>query len=167
MNKNIVLIGFMGSGKSAVSRLLAKKLGQKAVSTDELIVQRQKLSIEQIFAEKGEKHFRALEREIVAELSNEKNLIIDCGGGIVLQQENIDDLKKSGITIYLKASVEDIYERTKNQKHRPLLNVENPQVKIKELLTAREPLYAQADYTIDTFRKTAYEVAEEIIRLTQ
>lgn len=163
MSKNIVLIGFMGSGKSAVSRLLAKKLNRKTVSTDELIIQREKLSIAEIFEKKGEGYFRELERKLIAEIVQQQNLIIDCGGGIVLQQGNVDDLKKSGIVVYLKASVDDIYERTKNQKHRPLLNVEDPKAKIKELLMAREPLYAQAHHMIDTSEKTAYDVTEEII----
>lgn len=165
MNKNIALVGFMGCGKTAVSRLLSKNLKLRLISTDELIILREKLSIAEIFAQKGEPYFRELERKTIVELSKEKDLVIDCGGGIVLQEENIKNLKQSGTIIYLKASVDVLHERTKNHKHRPLLNVENPKARIQELLLKREPFYAQADHMIDTSGKTANEVAEEIIRL--
>jgi shikimate kinase len=167
MNKNIALVGFMGCGKTAVSRLLAKTLHLKLVSTDELIIQREKLSIAEIFAQKGEPYFRELERNIIAELAEETGLVIDCGGGVALQEENIKNLKQSGIIVYLKADVDTLHERTKHQKHRPLLNVEDPKSKIQELLLKREPFYAKADHLIDTSGKTANEVTDEIVRLIQ
>ncbi len=165
MNKNIALVGLMGAGKTAVSRLLAQTLKRRLVSTDELIIQREKLSVTQIFATKGEPYFRELERKAVIELALENDLVIDCGGGIVLQEENIQNLKKSSVIIYLKASVDVLHERTKNQRHRPLLNVADPKAKIQELLLSREPFYAKADHMIDTSGKTANEVTEEVIRL--
>ena len=99
MNKNIALVGFMGCGKTAVSRLLSKHLRSQLVSTDELIIQREKLSIAEIFTAKGEPYFRELERKIIAELAQETGLVIDCGGGIALQEENIKNLKHIGFRL--------------------------------------------------------------------
>ncbi len=165
MKKNIALVGFMGSGKTTVAILLAKKLKRCLVSTDDLIVQKQKCAIADIFAVKGEPYFRALEKEIIAKISQKKNLVIDCGGGIVLQEENVANLKRNGVIVYLKASVDVLHERTKNETHRPLLCVNDPKSKIKDLLFVREPFYQKADYIIDTSTKTASDVADDIARL--
>jgi len=165
MGKNISLVGFMGSGKTTVARLLAKKLNRKLVSTDDAIVQKERRPITEIFSVKGESHFRSLEREVVAQLAQEKSLIIDCGGGIVLQEENIANLKKNGVIIYLKATVDVLHERTKKDSHRPLLNVDDPKVTIKGLLLKREPFYDRADHTVDTSAKTVDEVVNEVIDL--
>ena len=155
----------MGSGKTTVACLLAKKLNRKLVSIDDLIVQQEQSPITDIFAAKGEKYFRALESEIVAQLTYEESLVIDCGGGIVLQDENIKNLKKNGVLVYLKANADVLHERTRRSTQRPLLRVNDPKAKIKELLFEREPFYAKADYTIDTSTKTVDEVAKEIIHL--
>ncbi len=167
MDKNIALIGFMGSGKTTVACALAKKLQRKLVSTDEIIVKAEQCSIADIFALKGEAYFRGLERKVVAQLAQEINLVIDCGGGIVLQEENMVHLKKQGIIVYLKASIDVLHERTKKETHRPLLNVSDPQAKIKELLLKREPFYANADYTIDTSEKSVSEVVDAITQLVK
>jgi shikimate kinase len=167
MDKNIALVGFMGSGKTTVAFSLAKKLKRKLVSTDDIIVQKEQCPITDIFACNGEKYFRSLEKEVVVKLAKEEDLVIDCGGGIVLQEENILNLKKNGIIIYLKATVDVLYERTKNDAHRPLLNVSDPKAKIKELLLKREPFYAKGDYTIDTSEKSVNDVVDAIIQLTQ
>jgi len=165
MPKNVALVGFMGAGKSVVAMYLASTLKRELISTDALIVEREKRPITDIFRDSGEAYFRELEKKVVAEVNKQENLIIDCGGGIVLNRENIDALKKSGILIYLSATPKIIYERIRNQKHRPLLNVPNPQAEITELLESRKPLYNQADYKIDTSSKTVEEVAREIIKI--
>ncbi|HOD11626.1 MAG TPA: shikimate kinase [Candidatus Omnitrophota bacterium] len=162
MLRNIALVGFMGSGKTTVSYLLAQHLHYRLISTDALIVEQEKISVAEIFAVKGEQYFRSLERNIVEQLSGQQGLVIDCGGGIVLQQENMDRLRSSGLIVYLKATVDILHERTRHSKERPLLNVEDPKARIKNLLAQRECLYQKADVTIDTSQKTVAQVVDEI-----
>ena len=165
MNKNIVLIGFMGAGKSLTAKCLGKKLQRKVVSTDEEIERREKKSVAQIFTEAGEEHFRTIERQIVQALAQQENLIIDCGGGVVVDVKNIADLKAGGILFYLSTSPQWVYERVKHKQHRPLLNVPDPLAKIRELLSAREPFYRQADHILDTDGKTVEESCQEVLSI--
>jgi len=149
MDKNIVLIGFMGSGKSKIARRLAEKLRVDLMATDALIETKAQQSIDAIFKAHGEAYFRDLESEIIKEVSLHRGIIIDCGGGVVLRKENLQQLKTNGIVFYLQAAPEIIYERIKNEKHRPLLNTLDPLGCIKALYNQRLPLYNQADFTID------------------
>lgn len=165
MKKNIVLIGFMGTGKTSVSQRLGEILKRPCVSTDRIIEEKEKRSIAEIFKSSGEEYFRRQEKEIVKELSQKENLIIDCGGGVVLQQENIDRLKENGILIYLSTDPEVIYQRTKDQLHRPLLNVPNSQTKIQELLDQRKFYYEQAHFIIDTSHLSVDQSAQKILAL--
>ena len=165
MSPNIILVGFMGAGKSVVAKNLAVRLKRDVVSTDALIEEREKRPITRIFKESGEPYFRDIEKKIVAEVSQRKDLIIDCGGGVVMNDENIKNLKKNGVLFYLSASADVIYDRVKNDKHRPLLNVADPIATIKGLLTNRQPRYAQAHHTVDTSHKTIPDVVERIIKL--
>lgn len=155
----------MGAGKSSVAKALAKTLKRKAVSTDVLIVEREKRPISDIFRDSGEPYFRQVEKAVVAEVSRQDNLIVDCGGGVVLNPENINNLKKNGVIFYLAATPSVIYDRVKHERHRPLLNVEDPKGKIEELLNARKSSYEQANVTIDTSHKTVQQVVEEILGL--
>lgn len=161
--KNIVLVGFMGTGKSVVGKRLAKELKIKFISTDDIIEEREGRPISEIFAASGEPYFRKVEKGVVREVSEMDNVVIATGGGVVLDEENIVNLKKKGILICLTASPELIYERTKKYKTRPLLDVDDPVFKIKELLKVRAPYYAKADYQIDTSNKTVEEVVAKII----
>ena len=147
--KNIVLIGFMGSGKSMAAKALSDKLKAKSFSTDDLIEAKQKRSIAKIIEHKGWDYFRELEHKEVKKLSSKKGVIIDCGGGVVLNPNNMKFLKANGIIFYLKASPKVIYNRLKGDKTRPLISSSNPQAKIKEILKTRIPLYNQADFTVD------------------
>ena len=149
MNKNIALIGFMGSGKSMIARELGKRLKRDVVATDDLLESRERQTIDEIFKSKGEAYFRGLESEIIKEVSQRRGIIIDCGGGAVLHKENLQELKVNGIIFYLQATPEVIYRRIKNEGHRPLLEAPDPLGCIKELYQQRLPLYNQADYTID------------------
>ena len=167
MKKNIVLVGFMGAGKTSVSQRLAEILKRPRISTDEAIEQKEKRSIVEIFKNSGEEYFRRQEKEIVEEFAKKENLIIDCGGGVVLQQENVNLLKKSGILFYLSTNPEVIYQRTKDQLHRPLLNVPHSQIKIQELLNQRKPYYEQAHFTIDTSHQSVDQTAQKILVLLQ
>lgn len=161
--KNIVLVGFMGTGKSVVGKHLAKQLSMKFISTDNIIEEKQKQPINDIFSKSGEPYFREIEKGIIKEVSGLENVVIAAGGGAVLDEENMINLRKKGIIICLNATPEAIYERTKKYKTRPLLNVKDPIAKIKELLIYRAPFYAKADYQIDTSKKSISEVITEIV----
>ncbi|MFH1201861.1 MAG: shikimate kinase [Candidatus Omnitrophota bacterium] len=165
--KNIYLIGFMGTGKTAVGKALAKRLNLKFLDLDSLIEEKEGLKITEIFSQKGEPYFRKVEKGVVKEISQKSGLVVGCGGGVVLDNENLDNLKKTGIIVCLKASPRVILSRTKDTRYRPLLDVLDPKAKIAELLNLREPFYAKADYQIDTSSLTIDEVVANILRLIQ
>lgn len=165
MKSNIALIGFMGTGKTAVGRLLAEKLGKGFIELDALIEQRAGKTIPQIFVQDGEIAFRELEIEAARDAAEKENAVIACGGGVVLNQINIDRLRKHGMIIYLKASPEVILNRTSSDKNeRPLLATEDKDSKVETLLKFREPFYERAaDITIDTSELEVTEVVEQIL----
>lgn len=162
--KNIVLVGFMGTGKTASAKALAERLNMRYVSIDAMIEEREGIPISGIFSKKGEPYFRDLETRVAKDLSKDSNTVIDAGGGIVSREENITALRKGGVLIALTATVDKILERTKGRTHRPLLNVPDPRSKIEELLKTRAPLYAKADFKIDTSNLTVNEIVEEIVK---
>ncbi len=166
VKSNIALIGFMGTGKSSVGRALAKKLGWKFIELDATIEQNAGKPIPQIFKQDGEIVFREIEIQTVKDIARGKHIVISCGGGVVLNKINIDRLKEHGVVVYLMASPAAISKRTSRDKLvRPLLNVEDPVGRIKELLKFRKPFYERAaDITINTSRLTVEEVAEEIVK---
>ena len=165
MTKNIILIGLMGSGKTTVGKKLADKLNMEFIDTDELIVQKALKSINQIFAEDGEIFFRNLESDVIKEISDQKNLVISTGGGSVIREENINNLKKNGILFYLYAPANELLKRIKNDTERPLIKTENPLETLKNLLEKREKYYNTADFKINTCEKSFEEIADEIISL--
>lgn len=167
--KNIVLFGFMGTGKSSVGKKLADDLGMKFVEMDGIIEEREKTTISDIFAKKGEPYFRLLERNLVKELSGLKGLVVSTGGGVVLDQENIKDFEREGILICLTAVPEEIFKRVKpacllkeRTEKRPLLDVGDPLKKIKELLDYRRPYYDKIKIQIDTTGKDIKKIVCEI-----
>ncbi|MDP3732260.1 MAG: shikimate kinase [Candidatus Omnitrophota bacterium] len=162
---NIYLVGFMGTGKTAVGKELAKKKKLQFVDLDELIELREKRAISDIFAKDGEPYFRKLEKRVLKEVCKEKKFVVACGGGIVLDKGNIKIMKETGIIICLTASPQVILERTSAHRHRPLLNVSNPRKQIELLLKLRSPYYAQADKTIDTSKISIREVVDKIIKI--
>jgi len=161
--KNIVLFGFMGTGKSAVAGLLGERLHYPVVEMDDLIEEREGMLISRIFTEKGEAYFRQRERELVKDLSREGGKIIATGGGVVLNPDNIRDFEKTGIVLCLTARPEVILSRVENETHRPLLEVENRLEKIKKLLAARRPFYDRIKDRIDTSDLSIEEMGERII----
>jgi len=166
MGKNIVLVGFMGTGKTEVGVLLAKKLNMNFIDTDELIEEREKDRIVRIFQVKGEEYFRNVEEKVIEEVSNLKNCVIAVGGGAIIREKNYLNLKKNGILICLTATPEEIYKRTLPKKDRPLLlKSKNVIETIKELLEMRKPYYDRVNYKIDTTKKTIEEVVNEIIEI--
>ena len=166
MMKNIAIVGFMGTGKSAVAIALAERLGMSYVSTDDIVVLEEGgMSIHDIFKEKGEPTFREVEARAVKKVSEMTHVVIDCGGGVVLRDDNMKNLKRSGTVVCLIATPAVIYERVKGHRHRPLLNVADPQMAIKKVLTERAPFYARADYTVDTSGLSIEEVVERILKI--
>lgn len=161
--KNIVLTGFMGTGKTEVGRELSRVLGWRLIDVDDEIVKAQNMSINEIFAKLGEPAFRDMETEMIRTVSRNRNAIISTGGGAVLRQENMDILRENGVIICLSATPKTIFERTSTNSERPLLKVEDPLRKIGELLEFRRPFYERADITIETDRKTPLNIAEEIL----
>lgn len=159
----IALIGFMGSGKTEVGSLLARKLGKNYIEMDFLVLQKsEEISINEIFRKHGEPHFRALEISVSEDLVHEKNAVIATGGGVVLNKSIIDNLKEEdGRIVYLHASFENICKRLEGDTTRPLFTDKN---KANELYEIRKPLYeSYADITIKTESKTIEEVTNEII----
>jgi shikimate kinase len=164
--KNIVLTGFMGTGKTEVGRELSRVLGWRLIDVDDEIVKTQNMSINEIFNGLGETAFRDMETEMIRKVSQNRNAIISTGGGAVLRQENMDVLRENGVIICLSASPETILERTSSNSERPLLKVKDPLRKITELLGFRKPFYEKADVTIETDQRTPLNIAEEILERT-
>ncbi len=161
---NIFLIGFMGSGKSTIAKILSEKLDMPLVEMDQRIVEEQKMSINEIFEKYGENHFRDIESQLILDLANEEGAVVSCGGGVVVRSENTEYMKQNGKVFFLTATPETIFERVRYSKERPLLN-DNMNVEyIAQLMEKRMPLYqAAADYVIVTDKKTKQEIAQEIL----
>lgn len=160
----IVLTGFMGTGKTSVGRELSRRLGYEFIDTDTLIEEQEGMPISLIFKEKGEDYFRSIECSIVKEVSEKNNVVIATGGGVIKNKKNVDNLRKRGIIIWLKAEPEVILKRVMLEGgKRPLLDVEEPLNEINKLLAEREELYMQSDIAVDTSFITPGETAEEII----
>ena len=159
---NLALIGFMGTGKTTVGRLVAEALHFDFLDTDELIQSRTGKTIADIFAQDGEPAFRELERQIVRELSTKTKTVISTGGGLPTNPDNLALLKSYALVVCLWSSPDKIWNRVKNQTHRPLLHDPNPQKKIQDLLTAREPFYKQADVLVNTAVRKVREVVQQL-----
>ena len=155
---NIVLVGFMGTGKTSVGRRLASKLRMRYIDTDDIIERDSGRRISNIFSEDGEPAFRDLESEAVDKASKLYNYVISTGGGAVLRASNMEALKQSGIIFCLTATPEEIYRRVRHQTHRPLLQTPDALAKIQSMLTERQPYYAEADYMVRTTGRPFREI---------
>lgn len=162
---NIILVGFMGTGKTAVGKSLAGKIGFKFVDTDLMVEAEAKKSIPDIFRLEGEAAFRKYEAEAIKRISHLKNYVIATGGGAVMMDENIANMKRAGMVVCLTATPDVIFERTQSNDYRPLLQTREPLKKILSLLKIREPQYQKADYTIDTSKMSVDAVVQTIISL--
>jgi len=163
--RNIVLFGFMGTGKTAVARVLGKKLGRPVVEMDELIEEREGMAISRIFAERGERYFRRVERNLARELSGGRGRIIATGGGVVLDHDNIRDLARSGLSVCLTARPEAILSRVAGESHRPLLERPDREKTVKRMLKERRPHYERIPHQVDTSDLSVEEVADRVIGL--
>jgi shikimate kinase len=160
--KPIFLVGFMGTGKSSIAKMLSAVLGIPMLDMDASIEERTGKKISDIFAKEGEAAFRALERAMVVELSAKHDIIVSCGGGVVIDPENIKTMQSSGIAVCLDATPETVYARVKNETHRPLLKVADPLTAIKILMIKRELFYKAITHHVDTDGQTVEAVAMQI-----
>jgi shikimate kinase len=160
---NIALIGFMGTGKSSVGRLLADQLHFDFLDTDELVESRAGKCISEIFSSDGEAAFRQHELEVVAALVARHKAIIATGGGVGASPVNLASLKEHALVVCLWASPERIWDRVRGQTHRPLLKDPDPLAKIRQLLAAREACYKQADVVMNTEAHSMTEVAQQVV----
>ena len=164
--KNIILVGFMGTGKSAVGRLLARRLKWPFLDLDKKIEKDAGRSIAEIFTAEGEAGFRRLEAKAVQDVVGLQSHVIATGGGVMCDEKNVEALKGSGFLVCLTASPEMILERTApTLSSRPLLSGGDPRERIQALLALRTPFYAKADATMDTTNRTLQDVAEEILKV--
>ena len=164
-NYNIVLIGFMGAGKTTISEYLSTMFAMKTVEMDRIIAEREQMSIPDIFATYGEEYFRNLETELLIEMQYERNAVISCGGGVAMRERNVAEMKKNGRVVLLTASPEVIYSRVKDADDRPVLRGRKNVEGISELMEQRRSKYeSAADIVIRTDHKSVHEICEELVR---
>lgn len=162
---NIVLVGFMGAGKTAVSDYLSTMFAMDIVEMDQVIIEREEMSIPDIFATYGEEYFRNLETQLLIEMQDRKNTIISCGGGVAMRECNVAEMKKNGKVVLLTATPETIYERVKDSNDRPVLNGRKNIAGITELMEQRREKYeAAADIVVNTDGKTVLQVCEDLVQ---
>lgn len=165
MDRHIYLIGFMGTGKSTVSRELQKLLRAEEIEMDEWIVQESRMSIPEIFEKFGEENFRERETQMVKKIAAMEPAIVSCGGGAVLRGENVAQMKQSGIIVLLTATPQTVYERVRRNKNRPVLNGNMNVDYISQLMEKRRSCYEEAcDVTVATDGKTPHQIADEILK---
>lgn len=163
-NYNIFLIGFMGAGKSTISDYLKNALAMDVVEMDQCIVERQGMSISDIFETYGEEYFRELETNLLIEMQSRSNVVVSCGGGVPMRERNVAEMKKNGRVVLLTAKPETILERVKDNHDRPLLENNKNVSFIADLLEKRRAKYeAAADIVIQTDGKSELEICEELI----
>jgi len=161
---NLVLVGMMGSGKTTIGRTLARHLNKSFIDSDEEIVKRTGVTIPHIFDVEGEEGFRQRETNVIKELTAGNNIVLATGGGAVLSETNRELLKSNGIVIYLRASVQDLWMRTRHDRNRPLLQTKDPQAKLSELYQLRDPLYSEiADLVIQSGKQSANSLTQHLI----
>lgn len=163
LDYNIVLIGFMGTGKTTVAKALHQRFGMDIVEMDQIIAEREGMSIPEIFEKRGEPYFRDAETRLLIELQGRKNVVISCGGGTPLRGENVAEMKKNGRVVLLTARPETILERVREDHGRPLLENNKSLSHITELMEQRRPRYeAAADIIVCTDGKSTAEICGEI-----
>lgn len=164
-NYNIILIGFMGAGKTTISDYLSTMFAMNIVEMDQVIAEREEMSIPDIFATYGEEYFRERETQLLVEMQSEKNTVVSCGGGVAMREKNVVEMKKNGRVVLLTASPETIYDRVKDSDDRPVLNGRKNVKGISELMEQRREKYeAAADIVVNTDGKTVLEVCEELVK---
>jgi shikimate kinase len=162
---NLYLVGFMGTGKTTVGRALAQRIGFQLFDSDAEIERQQGKAIPEIFSEQGEPAFRALEKDFIESGHPSDRCIVACGGGLVVQPGMLALLKTKGVVVCLHASLETILKRTLGNKHRPLLNVEDPMERIRALYAAREGVYRNSGTLVLTDGRPLPEIVAHVFRI--
>ncbi len=162
---NLYLVGFMGTGKTTVSRIVAARLGHRWVDSDHEIERLQGRAITDIFATDGEPAFRKMERDFVESGHAVDRTVIACGGGLVIQDGMLEALQKRGVVICLHATVETILRRTAGNRTRPLLDVEDPEKRIRDLYAVRDPIYRRSGSVILTDNRPQIDVVQHVLRV--
>ena len=164
-NYNIVLIGFMGSGKTTISNYLSTLFAMDVVEMDKIIAEREGMSISDIFETRGEQYFRDAETNLLIEMQSKKNVVISCGGGTPLRECNVTEMKKNGKVVLLTADPEEIFLRVKDSHDRPLIENNKNVEFIRDLMEKRREKYeAAADIVIETDHKSELEICEELVQ---
>ena len=165
-NRNLFLVGFMGCGKSTMARILSEKTGAELIEMDETIEKEAGMSINEIFEKHGEQYFRDLESQLVERIMKKGGAVVSCGGGAILREENVLNMKKNGKIVYFSATPETIFKRVRHSTNRPLLNGNMNVEYISELMGKRLPLYEKAaDITIVVDEKNKQEVVDELMQI--
>jgi shikimate kinase len=162
---NLYLVGFMGTGKTTVSRIVAARLGHRWLDSDHEIERIQGKPISEIFASEGEPAFRAMERAFIETGHPDERTVVACGGGLVVQDGMLAALQKRGVVICLHATVETILRRTAGNRSRPLLNVEDPEKRIRDLYAVREPIYRRSGSVILTDNRPQIDIVQHVLRV--
>lgn len=163
INRNIYLVGMMGAGKTSIGRLLSKRSRRRFYDSDHVIEERTGVTIPTIFDLEGEQSFRDREEAVIAELARLSNIVLATGGGAVLRENNRQALCSSGIIVYLRGSVEDLWRRTRKDKNRPLLLTDNPRQKLAEIYSVRDPIYSSvADIIIETGNPSIQSLEQDV-----
>ncbi|MGA9665581.1 MAG: shikimate kinase [Gallionella sp.] len=161
---NLILVGMMGSGKTTMGKALARQFGKTFVDSDEEIIKRTGVTVPHIFDIEGEAGFRLRESAAIKDLTARNNLVLATGGGAVLTEENRSALQHSGIVIYLKASVHDLWQRTRHDRNRPLLQTRDPHGRLTELFQQRDPLYQQiSDIVVQSGKQSVHALMLHLI----
>ena len=164
-NKNVYLVGLMGAGKTTIGRSLAKRLALDFVDSDREIEARTGVRIPTVFEIEGEEGFRKREALVIDDLSRLSGQVVATGGGVVLCQENRVNLRASGLVVYLNVPPHLLWERTRNDRNRPLLQVADPLQRLKELFAQRDPYYREvADLVVDGSRNNAQSILQLLIK---
>jgi shikimate kinase len=161
---NLILVGMMGSGKTTMGRALARHLGKVFVDSDEEIIKRTGVTVPHIFDIEGEAGFRLRETAAIRDLAGRDNLVLATGGGVVLEEQNRELLQQNGIVIYLKANVHDLWQRTRHDRNRPLLQTADPHAKLTELFQQRDPLYQQvSDIVVQSGKQSVHTLMLHLV----
>lgn len=162
---NLYLVGFMGTGKTTLGRALAQRLKYRCVDSDHEIERQQGKAVSQIFAEQGEAAFRAMERDFIDHGHPTERQIVACGGGLVVQPGMLELLQTKGVVVCLHASIETILRRTAGNRSRPLIDVEDPEKRLRDLYAAREPIYRRAGTLVLTDGRPLAEIVQHVLRI--
>jgi shikimate kinase len=163
MEPNLVLVGFMGTGKTEVGKAVSARMGRSFVDIDDHIIRAAGITINEIFRQYGEDAFREIESGMIRKFSSLYGLVISTGGGSLLKAENVNNLKRTGVLVCLTASPEEIARRVADERHRPLLNVPDPIAVVREMMEKRSQSYQASDFMVDTDGKSVSVAVQEVL----